>query len=179
MEHIAHKTEDGREQSILDHLTGTAELARQNAVPLMQELAYAAGLAHDIGKYAQAFQDRIQHGSKQKYEHALGGALEYWKLHGKPMHPFLTVLLAYCIAGHHTGLPDGGQKSDSAEESTLRGRLQREPDYKAEKDYQAFCTEVTLPQPECSSRKNTARKVPCLPTPARNFPFRRTFTSSA
>ena len=105
MNYIAHKTENARTQSVLDHLTETAELAKQNAVPLMQELAYAAGLAHDIGKYSQAFQNRIQSGSNEKYEHALPGALEYFKQFGKPVNPFFATMLMYCIAGHHTGLP--------------------------------------------------------------------------
>ena len=74
MKYLAHIAEDGREQTVLEHLNGTADRARANAVPFLEALAYAAGVGHDIGKYAAAFQDRIQHGSKAHYEHALGGA---------------------------------------------------------------------------------------------------------
>ena len=35
--------------------------------------------------------------------------------------------MAYCIAGHHTGIPDGGYKSDELvdDEKTLNRRLHR------------------------------------------------------
>ena len=148
MKYTAHKTEDGREQTVLEHLNETAKRAESNAVPIMQDLAYAAGLAHDIGKYAAAFQARIQNGSRRRFEHALCGSLEYWKLHGIKLNPFVTNLLAYCIAGHHTGLPDGGQKGDTAEDSTLLGRLQRQSQYTDDRDYAAFRSEITLSLPE-------------------------------
>ena len=149
MNYIAHKTENARTQSVLDHLTETAELAKQNAVPLMQELAYAAGLAHDIGKYSQAFQDRIQSGSNEKYEHALPGALEYYKQFGKPVNPLYAMMLMYCIAGHHTGIPDGGNMSESPDDSaSLGARLNRAARYTGSWDYQAFRQEVTLSVPQ-------------------------------
>ena len=148
MDYIAHKTEDGREQTVLAHLTETAELAKQNAVPRMQELAYAAGLAHDIGKYSKAFQERIRNGSKQKYEHALPGALEYFKQFGKPVNQFYAMMLMYCIAGHHTGLPDGGNTSESPDGSTLCARLGRTGPYTGSWDYQAFRKETALSVPQ-------------------------------
>ena len=149
MNYIAHKTEDDRTQSVLDHLTETARLAKQNAVPLMKELAYAAGLAHDIGKYSQAFQNRIQSGSNEKYEHALPGALEYFKQFGKPVNPFFATMLMYCIAGHHTGLPDGGNMSEAPDDSnSLGARLNRAARYTGSWDYQAFRQEVTLSVPQ-------------------------------
>ena len=149
MDYIAHKTGDGREQTVLEHLTGTAKLAKQNAIPMMQELAYTAGLAHDIGKYSQAFQNRIRNGSRQKYEHALPGALEYHKLFGKSVNPFIAAMLMYCIAGHHTGLPDGGNTSESPDDSaSLCARLNRADRYTGAWDYQTFQAEVTLPAPQ-------------------------------
>lgn len=59
---IAHvRTMDGAEQSLYDHLTGTAEIAKQLAekigLPLCGELI---GLVHDLGKYSQAFQQYIR-----------------------------------------------------------------------------------------------------------------------
>lgn len=51
-------------------------------------------------------------------------------------------MLEYCILGHHSGLPDGGTRSDSEYDSTLQGRLKRKPaDYNACKDEISF----TLP----------------------------------
>lgn len=143
MKYLAHKTQDGREQDIPAHLSGTAERARQNAIPMMKEICYAAGYAHDIGKYAEAFQERIQNGSKQRYEHALGGAFWYWNMCGKTLDPFQANMLAYCIAGHHTGLPDGGRRGESAEEPTLMGRMKRESQFKGKCDYHAFQEYIT------------------------------------
>lgn len=59
---IAHvRQEDGAEQSLYAHLTGTAEIAKRLAVkiglPLCGELV---GLLHDLGKYSQAFQEYIR-----------------------------------------------------------------------------------------------------------------------
>ena len=33
--------------------------------------------------------------------------------------------LAYCIAGHHGGLPNGGSSADNEEEPTLNARIRR------------------------------------------------------
>jgi CRISPR-associated endonuclease/helicase Cas3 len=58
---IAHvRKSDGSEQSLYDHLTGTAKIAKNLAtkigLPLSGELI---GLVHDLGKYSQAFQTYI------------------------------------------------------------------------------------------------------------------------
>lgn len=52
---VAHvRASDGSEQSLYDHLTGTAEIAKTLAtkigLPLSGELI---GLVHDLGKYSQ------------------------------------------------------------------------------------------------------------------------------
>lgn len=59
---VAHvRASDGSEQSLYDHLTGTAEIAKTLAtkigLPLSGELI---GLVHDLGKYSQAFQEYIK-----------------------------------------------------------------------------------------------------------------------
>lgn len=61
-EYIAHvRKSDGSEQLLYDHLTGTAEIAKNLAtkigLPLSGELI---GLVHDLGKYSQAFQTYIR-----------------------------------------------------------------------------------------------------------------------
>jgi CRISPR-associated endonuclease/helicase Cas3 len=69
----------------------------------------AAGLLHDDGKAANAFQQRIR-GAGIRVDHSTPGAryaadhLAASKVVGK--------LLPYCIAGHHTGLPDGNAGDD-------------------------------------------------------------------
>ena len=122
--YIAHKTDDGKVQSIKDHLQGVAKLAESYAIEEFKSFAYAAGIGHDIGKYTDSFQGRINGDINCRVEHSLHGALEYRKLIGSK-NPFLPIL-EYCILGHHSGLPDGGSKNDSEDSATLHGRLARE-----------------------------------------------------
>lgn len=76
---LAHISEDKlREQSILDHLEGTAELAGEFASAFGTEAwGYGCGMMHDIGKYSDSFQKRI-HGGKLT-DHATAGAGNYIK----------------------------------------------------------------------------------------------------
>ena len=58
---LAHISDDQKEQTILAHLQGTAAQAKAFASPFgAEEQAELAGLAHDIGKYTQAFQKRLR-----------------------------------------------------------------------------------------------------------------------
>ena len=53
MEYIAHKDGD-RIQTVLEHLTGTAQLAGAFADAFgKQEWGYCCGMLHDIGKYSK------------------------------------------------------------------------------------------------------------------------------
>lgn len=113
----AHIADDGRVQTVAEHLQGTAERARGFAAPFgAGELAYNCGLLHDIGKYASGFQHRIWENGPI-VDHATTGAQEIGRLQG--------VLAAYCIAGHHGGLPDGGGRGDDAASGTLMGRMKK------------------------------------------------------
>lgn len=137
---IAHKTETA-EQPLLSHLEGTAKLAKQFASAFgSEEYAYRAGLLHDLGKYSEAFQQRIRGGPK--CDHSTAGAREADKL------GVCGRLLAYCIAGHHSGLPNRGSASDTGQEGSLHARLVKdiEPYDMAftELDKQAF---TPLPRP--------------------------------
>lgn len=97
---LAHRAEDGREQTVLEHLKGTADLCAQFAAAFgAEEQGYLAGLAHDIGKYSLAFQRRLNGGPK--VDHATAGAFECNNM-GQPF-------AALSVAGHHGGLPDGGK----------------------------------------------------------------------
>ena len=66
------------------------------------DIARAAGLLHDVGKYTQAFQARLA-GSAKRVDHSTAGAKIAIDRYG----PKLGRLLAFCIAGHHTGLANG------------------------------------------------------------------------
>lgn len=76
---LAHITEDGRTQTVAEHLINTANLSKGFARSFSAEAqAELAGLAHDIGKYSAAFQQRL-HGSFIQVDHATAGAAECWQ----------------------------------------------------------------------------------------------------
>ena len=79
---LAHISEDhSREQTVYEHLTGTAELAKQFAAAFgAEEDGYLLGLLHDIGKYSDAFQHRLDGGVR--VDHSTAGAKEACA-HGK------------------------------------------------------------------------------------------------
>lgn len=129
--YLAHRTPDGREQPLSEHLHGTASLAADFARPFgAGEPAHELGLAHDIGKYSVSFQRRIR-GENIRVDHATAGAQEILQYGGPPA--------AYCVAGHHSGLPDGGGKFDAPGAPTLQGRLKKPLD-----PYGAFSEEIHL-----------------------------------
>lgn len=67
---LAHIAEDGRRQTVAEHLINTANLSKGFACPFRAEAqAELAGLAHDIGKYSAGFQRRRQ-GSSIRVDHA-------------------------------------------------------------------------------------------------------------
>ncbi len=123
-------------QSVIDHLTGTALKAAEFAGYFgAGDLAYFCGMLHDIGKYSDKFQRRIM-GSTEKVDHSTAGALEAFALKNVPA--------AFCIAGHHSGLPDGGnRKSASPDDPTFFGKMSRKIGVDIE-DYSAFKTEVEI-----------------------------------
>ncbi len=135
--YLAHIAPDGREQTVLEHLTGTAELAEKFGASFGgEEQTRLAGLAHDIGKYSLAFQRRLRGGPPA--DHATAGAYECFRL-GQPC-------AAFAVAGHHGGLPDGGGKGDSEEAPTFFGRMNRAA--KGElPPYNAWHEEGNLPSP--------------------------------
>ena len=58
-------------QPLIDHLTRTGDMAFELGRDAgVSELARVAGCLHDIGKYSQAFQRRLE-GSPQHVDHAL------------------------------------------------------------------------------------------------------------
>lgn len=120
MEHstrLAHISEDGtRTQTVYDHLAGTARLAGSFAAPFgaQSEAEFAAWL-HDVGKYSDAFQLRLKGGPK--VDHSTAGAQEAWVR--QHLHT------AFAVAGHHSGLPDGGSPADDPGDATLFGRSKK------------------------------------------------------
>ena len=74
MEYLAH-TDKNRTQTMKEHLYGTAELAGKFAGRFgKEEWGYCCGLLHDIGKYSEAFQDKIRNNSDRIVDHSTAGA---------------------------------------------------------------------------------------------------------
>lgn len=160
MEYYAHTREDGERQTVKAHLTGVSEKAEKFSVDLLKPIAKKASLYHDIGKYALNFQKRLDN-DKVKFSHAACGAIEYKNLADK--NDAFAPLMEYCIAGHHTGLMDGGTVADNSDSPTLSGTLKRENEYTGDNDYSAYTTEIdfaTLTQEERTPLRNELRSAP-------------------
>lgn len=118
--HYAHSTDSPDKsdwQTIHSHLTETAELSGKFAEKFNQkDLGYIAGLFHDIGKYSEKFQKRLE-GDPVSVDHSTAGAIELSN------NPIGKLTLSYCIAGHHGGLLDTGSANIS---DSLKGRLKKE-----------------------------------------------------
>lgn len=119
---LAHSSQDPDRvghQTMLEHATNVADLARDNARHFGGgEMAAVAGYLHDLGKYTDAFQQRLFGG--KKVDHATRGAMVARDRYGP-----LGWLLAYGIAGHHAGLANGSIQED-AERTPLGQRLKGE-----------------------------------------------------
>ena len=132
--YVAHINENGEEQSVRDHLYGTAKRAAAFAAVFQGEKhAEVIGLMHDIGKYSEGFQNRIRNQGKI-VDHSTAGAVE--RIEKKDL------VGALCIAGHHGGLPNCGTFSDSGDEATLHGRIKRKAAGKLG-DYSEFHKDIS------------------------------------
>ncbi len=112
-----------------EHLRSVAETASLFAAKFNAgSWGFAAGLWHDLGKYASAFQsylrcaaaseDYHQAELKENVDHTSAGAQHAVEILGIPGH-----LLAYAIAGHHAGLLDGFAQGASLDKR-LRKRVE-------------------------------------------------------
>lgn len=133
MEYYAHQTEDkSRRQTVKEHLENVSKLSGEFARPEFRELAQLCGMLHDLGKYCTEFVERLN-GKNVKVEHSLAGAKVITEKYKNCLSSWIA---AFCIVSHHSGLVDGGDATDSVEEPTLLGRLQRSvpayDDYKNE-----------------------------------------------
>ena len=148
MIYYAHTRKDGKRQTVKEHLEGVSKLAEGFSVDFLKPLAKKASYDHDPGKCALKYQWRLDD-DNIKFSHAACGALEYKKFADK--NDCFAPLMEYCIAGHHTGLMDGGTGADNSDSPTLSGTLKRGNEYTGDSDYSAYTTEIefaTLTQEE-------------------------------
>lgn len=141
--HVRESTDGNKEyQTVAQHLTGTAELCRSFAAAFGAEAdGELAGLAHDIGKCTDAFQDRLLNDGPI-VDHATAGAMAC-AMRGNRY-------ASACVAGHHGGLPDfGNMRTARKDDGTFYGRLLKGRDEQCLER----CGEsgVTLPPPTVSA----------------------------
>ncbi|MCP4371873.1 MAG: CRISPR-associated helicase Cas3' [Deltaproteobacteria bacterium] len=120
---LAHIRKDENDEWLFhylkEHLEGTATLAEKFAVVFgLNTLADIVGKVHDYGKASQAFQDKIA--GKSGYDptahvnlnvdHATAGAQFLVEKYEKRV----AIPLAYVVAGHHGGLPNGKDENYSS-----------------------------------------------------------------
>lgn len=165
----AHTAGDLEEkwQSLEEHLHCVAERAAEFAVPFHGEhFARLIGLLHDLGKASEAFQKRLR-GLGPKVDHSSAGARELlacWSLASDPKlrgaGRWLAWLLAYCITGHHAGLPNHGESPEDPASLWMRLTRSEIP------DYSPGLSLVSLPSPE-------ELRIPLRPeaTPAFTYSF--------
>ncbi|WP_406034453.1 CRISPR-associated endonuclease Cas3'', partial [Treponema saccharophilum] len=118
MDLIAHKTEDGLEQTLSEHLKNVAERSAFFAESFCNaDWAYFAGMLHDLGKADSDWQKYIRGEKSTSVNHSEAGAqFAYSKMDSRD---FFSKVIPYLIAGHHAGLPDWHEGSGNSLKSIL------------------------------------------------------------
>jgi CRISPR-associated endonuclease/helicase Cas3 len=134
----SNQWDKSRWQRLNDHLENTASLAVEFGRDAgLSELAYISALFHDIGKYSHKFQQKLE-GKPIKVDHSTAGAKEVsYLFRNNQTETLMATILAYCITGHHGGLPDYGSAIDVDTDGTLFARLKKEVE-----DYSYYAQEI-------------------------------------
>lgn len=150
MDYIAHlrSETDKKEQPLYEHIKNVAELSKKfSECLILSDYAEIIGMLHDIGKYSNRFQQRINGNDKIKVDHSTCGAQEAFKMK--------LLMAAFCIAGHHGGIPNIGVRTDSENDPTLTGRLKRNTE-----DYSAWINEVDRSKFKPIAEPFTKNRIP-------------------
>jgi CRISPR-associated endonuclease/helicase Cas3 len=139
-EFYAHSTESKKKddwQLLEDHLEKVASLAKSFAAVFgAGQWGKLCGLLHDAGKATQAFQRRLE-GGMARVDHSTFGA----RLAAEKCGLF-GLLLAYAVAGHHGGLPDGGGQEGQLHFRLKHGKIPEDAELVSEI---SFPNELPLP----------------------------------
>lgn len=155
---IAHLTEDGRAHGLRDHLQCVGAIARSFLTNVgLGDIAYQAGLWHDLGKYSAAFQNRIREANgfeahieggndaNTKRDHTTAGAVLALRADPKKNEDEkVALIVAFAVAGHHTGIPDSTwlkERVKNGEERFNEALRQHPPEFLL-----ARPSDVTLPE---------------------------------
>ena len=146
MPYYAHsENKNGDKQLLQTHLNHTADLAADFLTALdMENVGYVLGLLHDAGKYQIAFQNRLN-GNASPVDHKSYGAqlaVQKYSSVGK--------YLAYALAGHHNGLPNGIDDGESGS-VCLQEILRQNP-----QPLEAYFQQITLPEKVQFQKRLTA-----------------------
>lgn len=159
---IAHKRDDGAEQTIKEHCEAVRNLAEGFAIDEFKPLAAYSGYIHDIGKFRDGFQARIRGTSNKPCEHACCAAQEIAKHRGDSRDFIMFVpMLEYCTAGHHSGLQNG-KATDLSPLGSLEDSLDRDVSdiEKYRSEFEKYCAlpEASLMQ-ACNMLMNGLDKL--------------------
>ncbi|MBL4807862.1 MAG: CRISPR-associated helicase Cas3' [Rhodobacteraceae bacterium] len=119
---LAHTAENGdilAAELLVDHSSAVSCSAAGNAGAFGTEaIGEITGWLHDLGKMKPEFQAKLL-GAINKETHSGEGARYAFDTFG----PNIGKIIAYCIAGHHTGLPNGKGRSENRPATPLSERI--------------------------------------------------------
>lgn len=115
--YAAHIKEDGKEQSVKEHLVGVAEVCRIHGKKIgLEQTAQLIGKIHDMGKATQEFDQYLRYSVKHpedrsqrgKIDHASTGAQFIFHKYesGDYFNKLTAQIIALTVASHHGGLID-------------------------------------------------------------------------
>jgi len=116
--HSTERVDKSDWQKLSEHLLNVAQLAECFADSFNAgNWGMCAGLLHDAGKATEAFIGRLE-GKPQRVDHSTFGARLARDTTGR-----LGLILSYVIAGHHGGLPDGGNQETELHFRLKNGKI--------------------------------------------------------
>ncbi|MEZ4601591.1 MAG: CRISPR-associated endonuclease Cas3'' [Syntrophotaleaceae bacterium] len=139
-DYYAHSTESKIKddwQTLDEHLRNVANLASMfSSVFCAGKWGKLSGLLHDAGKASVAFQRRLE-GQQARVDHSTFGARLAREKGG-----LFGLILGYVVAGHHGGIPDGGEQEGQLHFRLKHGKVPEDVELLWEID---FPTELRPP----------------------------------